>query len=192
MNHLLSTRDLIYLVREGDCAAPAMLFDRFFPVLRRWAQSRLPARARDLVDTDDLVQVTLTRAFSHLDSFDPKREGAFLAYLHRILLNCIRDEIRRTSAPALQRESLDGLPDERAMTLARALGSSALDAYEAALLKLSGEQQEAVILRIEFGLSYEAIARVLGRPSGNSVRMQVGRTLVRLAEEMSAESEGVR
>jgi RNA polymerase sigma factor (sigma-70 family) len=186
LEDLQSTRELIRRVRDGDGTAPAILFHRFFPALRRWAQSRLPVQARDLVDTDDVVQVTLTRAFSHLDSFDPRREGAFLAYLHRILLNCIRDEIRRTAAPAKQKESLDAVPEERSAVLTRALGPTALDGYESALLKLSDEQQEAVILRIEFGMSYEEIARVLGRPSGNSVRMQVGRALVRLAQEMTS------
>ena len=78
------------------------------------------------------------------------------------------------------------MPEERSAVLTRALGPTALDGYESALLKLSDEQQEAVILRIEFGMSYEEIARVLGRPSGNSVRMQVGRALVRLAQEMTS------
>jgi DNA-directed RNA polymerase specialized sigma24 family protein len=35
------------------------------------------------------------RAFDHVEGFEPRFEGAFFAYLRRILMNRIRDEIRR-------------------------------------------------------------------------------------------------
>jgi hypothetical protein len=75
--------------------------------------------------------------------------------------------------------------EKRTLPLRQSIEAPRSFAFTCAV-KLTEEQQEAVILRIEFGLSYEEIARVLGRPSGNSVRMQVGRALVRLAEEMSS------
>src|SRR5262245_27122749 len=92
---LETTADLIALARQGDSAARERLMRRVFPALTRWARGRLPYYARDLAETDDLVQVTLIRALSHLDTIDVKGEGAFLAYLRRVLLNAIRDEIRR-------------------------------------------------------------------------------------------------
>jgi RNA polymerase sigma-70 factor (ECF subfamily) len=54
-----STFHLIDLAKAGDQAALDRLFDRHLKPLRRWARGRLPGWARDLADTDDLVQETL-------------------------------------------------------------------------------------------------------------------------------------
>ena len=86
---------LIRRIRDGDGGARDVLLKRYLPVLRRWAHGRLPASARDLSDTDDLVQVTLLRALKNIDEFDARHTGSFLAYLRQILLNHVRDELRR-------------------------------------------------------------------------------------------------
>jgi len=65
-----------------------------------------------------------------------------------------------------------------------AIGTDAAEAYEAALVKLSNEQREAVMMRIELGFSYQQIAEAQDRPSANAARMVVARALVRLAELM--------
>jgi len=69
-------------------------------------------------------------------------------------------------------------------TLDEAIGIDAAEAYEAALVKLSNEQREAVMMRIELGFSYQQIAEAQDRPSANAARMVVARALVRLAELM--------
>jgi RNA polymerase sigma-70 factor (ECF subfamily) len=183
---LESTRTLILRARNGDEGARERLFSRFLPGLRRWAHGRLPSKTRSLVDTDDVVQVSLMRALARVGEFDPRREGAFLAYLHQILLNCIREEIRRAARRPAGEESAGELPEDRPSLLERTIGNDALRAYEVALSRLPEEQQQAVILRIEFGFSHQEIAEALGRPSANAVRMQITRGLVRLSELMDA------
>ncbi|MCI0657603.1 MAG: sigma-70 family RNA polymerase sigma factor, partial [Acidobacteria bacterium] len=102
-NELESTTALLELARAGDDQAKERLARRYLPILRRWAHGRLPRGARQRLETDDLVQNTLIRAFNRLKEFEPRREGAFLAYLCRILMNQIRDEIRRAkSAPPME------------------------------------------------------------------------------------------
>jgi RNA polymerase sigma factor (sigma-70 family) len=183
---LTSTRTLILRIRKGDARAREELFARFLPALRRWARGRLPGWARSLADTDDLVQVSLVRALGRVEEFDPRRQGAFLAYLHQILLNCIREEIRRAGRrPAAEPLEAD-LPEDRPQLLERTLGASAVETYGAALSELPERQQQAVILRIEFGFSYVEIAGILGGTTPDAVRMQVTRGLVRLAEKMDA------
>lgn len=54
---LESTAELLDLVRRGDPGARERLASRYLQVLHRLAHGRLPSRARDLLDTDDLVQV---------------------------------------------------------------------------------------------------------------------------------------
>jgi RNA polymerase sigma-70 factor (ECF subfamily) len=176
------TAALLQRVREGDAAATDQLVKRFLPILRRWAHGRLPAYARDLSDTDDLVQITLIRALNHIGTFEPRREGAFLAYLRRILLNSLRDEIRRVNRQPVRKELTDNLVDPALVV--DAVGAETMIAYEAALATLSERQQEAVILRVEFGYSYAEIAEATESASPNAARMMITRSLARLAEVM--------
>ena len=162
--------------------ALAPLFLRFLPILSRWARGRLPRSARSLAETQDLVQITLLRALSHLEEFQSRGEGAFLAYLRRILLNAVTDEIRRAGRRPASETLDDQLPESS--RVAEAVGEGTLASYESALAQLPAQQQEAVILRIEFGYTYEAIAEAVGSPSANAARMMISRALVRVAETM--------
>src|SRR5438045_9463154 len=67
------TASLLERIRSGEGRAREQLFARYLPILRRWAHGRLPGYARDLSDTDDLVQVTLLRALNNLDEFQAER-----------------------------------------------------------------------------------------------------------------------
>jgi RNA polymerase sigma-70 factor (ECF subfamily) len=179
-----STAALLERIRAGDAVARERLLDRYLPVLRRWAHGRLPAGARGLADTDDLVQITLLRVLKQMERFEPRHEGAFLAYLRRILINAMRDEIARAATRGRQEEPGDGLRDPAPSPLERAIGRDMLERYDRAFARLGGEQQEAVFMRVEMGLSYEEIATALGKNSANTARMVVSRAIARLAEAM--------
>jgi RNA polymerase sigma factor (sigma-70 family) len=178
------TAALLELIRAGDPAATERLVNRCLPALRRWAHGRLPGRARGMVDTDDLVQVSVLRALDQVGRFEPRREGAFLAYLRRILLNSVRDEIRRARRRPGAEELSEDLVDAAPGVIEEVIGREIVESYEAALAVLSEAQQEAVILRVEFGYSYPEIAEATGSPSANAARMTVARALARLAEAM--------
>ncbi len=182
-----STAVLFDRIRQGDEAARRRLFERFLPILQRWAHGRLPGSARGLADTDDLVQITLIRALNRLTEFEPRREGAFLSYLRQILLNSVREELRRASRKPSAASVEDSLPDPSPSVIEQAVGRETMARYEGALAALPEEHREAVILRIEFDYSYPEIAEALGRPSANAARMAVTRALVKLAEVMDDE-----
>lgn len=184
---LETTASLLALIRGGDDAARNRLLARIYKPLLRFAHGRLPTRARDLTDTEDLVQVAVLRALDHIDEFDCKREGAFLAYLRRILLNLIRDEARRVGRRPEQEVLSDELATPGPSPLEDAVGRDAMDRYDAALAQLSAEQQEAVILRVEMGYTYAEIGEVTGRVSTDAARMTVTRALVRLSKLMRAD-----
>ena len=159
---------------------------RYLPALRRWAHGRLPARARHLADTDDIVQITLLRTLKKVKEFEPKREGAFFAYLRRALQNQIRDQLRaakRRPGNELEVEPIDA----QASPLEVAIGRDRLRSYEEALAQLNPQQQEAVFLRVELGADYAEVADALGSPTPNAARMVIARALVRLAEEMNVD-----
>ena len=95
---------------------------RFLPPLQRWARGRLPARARDLTDTDDLVQVTFLRALDKVKGFELRGDGAFLAYLRRILHNLIRDHVRRSGRKPQTETLSDAITDTGSSPLEQAIG----------------------------------------------------------------------
>jgi RNA polymerase sigma-70 factor (ECF subfamily) len=179
-----STVTLLARVRAGDRLARDHLVRRYLATLLRWGHGRPPSHARDLSDTHDLVQITLLKALDHLGSFEPRREGAFLAYLRTILLNEVRGEIRRVGRRPGREPLRDDLAEPRPSQVEQAIGSAAIRAYERALDTLSPEEREGVILRIEMGYTHQQVAEALGRPSADAARMLVARAMVRLTEAM--------
>lgn len=179
-----STATLLALVRGGDDPARDRLFARYLPLLRGWASGRMPAHARGPMDTDDLVQVTLIRALEQVHRFEPRREGAFLAYLRNILVNALRDQIRRAAVRANAGTPEENLVDPGPTVIEQVVGRETMDRYEAALAQLTEAQREAVMLRLEFGYGHQEIAEALGVASANAARMLVSRGILRLAELM--------
>jgi RNA polymerase sigma-70 factor (ECF subfamily) len=176
-----ATAELLSRVRAGDESARDALFRRYLPLLQRWAHGQLRGPARSLAETDDLVQSTLVQTLRHVEAFQPRREGAFVAYLRQILLNEIRQEVRRASRRPSGTPLEESLPDPRAPDPAE---QAVTDTYERALAHLTKAQREAVILRVEFGYSHEEVADAIGSKSADAARMLVTRALVRLAEFM--------
>ncbi len=179
-----STASLLARTRAGDRSALEQLTSRYLPRLRQLAHGRLPSRARDVLDTEDLVHSTLIKALNHVQGFVPQHEGAFLGYLRQTLLNEIRQEIRRVD----RRPRRAALPGELAAAarspLDELIGQEVLERYEVALAKLPETQRAAVLLRLEFGFTHEQIAEACGSPSANAARMMVKRALLELAAEM--------
>ncbi len=184
-----STFQLIERARAGDQGALERLFARHLKPLQRWARGRLPKWARDLADTDDLVQDTLVQTFKRIEDFEPRRVGALQAYLRQAVVNRIRNELRRKGRQP-QATDLDGLEVESVESpLERAIGQEAVERYESALQRLKPEEREAIIDRVEMGYSFEELADALGKPTPDAARKAAHRALVRLAEEMKRAAE---
>ena len=180
----LSTIVLLTRLREGNDAAREELLRRYWPRLERWAHGRLPARARDLHDTGDLVQETLVAAMRRLDEFEPRHDGALHAYLRTAILNRIRTLASRAKSRGDHVGLESALADAGPSPLEEVIGHEALERYERALARLRPDDRDAVQLKIELGLPYPEIARELGKPTITAARMAVSRALVRLAVEM--------
>lgn len=186
-----STLTLLARAQAGDAGALNALIARFLPRLQRWATGRLPGWARDLADTHDLVQETVVQAFKKIEKFEVRGEGALQAYLRQVLLNRIRQEIRRAGRRP-ETGSLDSqMGDAGPSPLEAAVGGEALERYEAALARLRPQDREAIVGHVELGLTNEELADALGKPSANAARMAVERALYRLAKEMNSPSQPV-
>ena len=90
-----STALLLECARAGDQEAVDRLFARHVRPLQRWASGRLPRWARDVSDTDDLVQETLLQTFKRIGHFEPRGSGALFVYPRQAVLNRVREELRR-------------------------------------------------------------------------------------------------
>lgn len=184
-----STFELIARARAGDLQAVERLFARHLRPLQRWASGRLPQWARDLADTDDLVQDTLLQTFKRIGDFEPRGVGALQAYLRQAVVNRLRDELRRKGRRP-DSTDLDGLVlDGGQSPLEEAIGREAVEKYEHALERLKPDEREAIIARVEMGYSYEELAQMLGKPTPDAARKAAQRALVRLAEEMKRGGE---
>ena len=179
-----STFALIERVRQGDREALDRLLARHVGPLRRWISGRLPRWARNLADTDDLVQDTLLRTFKKMEGFEPRHVGALQAYLRQAVLNRLRDELRRKGrAPSMV--DLEEVRLEAAGSpLEEAIGREAVERYEVALTRLKPEERELIIARVEMDYSYEELAEAFAKPTADAARKAAQRALVRLAEEM--------
>jgi RNA polymerase sigma-70 factor (ECF subfamily) len=176
-----STLTLVMRARAGDRVALELIADRYRPALMRFAHGRIPATARGLVDTCDVVQVAVVRTLDHLHRIDSSVPGSLLAYLRSAVLNQIRDEIRRARRRPRPAELDDQLRASDRDPIEDAITRDELERYDLALLQLPADQQEAFIMRIEMDCSYREIADALGRASTDSARKLVTRAIGALA-----------
>jgi RNA polymerase sigma-70 factor (ECF subfamily) len=128
-------------------------------------------------DARDATQNAFVKAYEHLDSFDP--EQRFFSWLFRILknecLNVLR--ARRPSQPvSLEMPSAGGADPVEVRERHQAI--------QVALMSLSTEYREVVVLRHYTDLSYDEIATALGIPATKvksrlyTARQQLGELLV--------------
>jgi RNA polymerase sigma factor (sigma-70 family) len=179
-----TTYQLLERAKGGEREALDVLFERHIPILRRWASGRLPRWARDIADTQDLVQETVLRVFQRVEAFEPRGDGALQAYLRQAVMNRIRNEFRSKGRRPAFGELDEQAPGDDTSPLEAAIRQEHLDRYEAALSRLSEHERDLIVARLEVGLTYEEIAEALGKPSWNAARMATARALLRLADEL--------
>lgn len=179
-----TTVQLLERARQGDVAALDEVFARAIPLLTRWARGRLPRWARDIVDTDDLVQDTVINTLKRLDVFEYRVDAALQGYLRQAVMNRIRNEIRRATRHTAP-DTLDSeAPDAGLSPLEALIGKQTVERYEEALASLEPPDRDAIIGRVELGLGYSELAAVMGRPSADAARMAVSRALLKLAKAL--------
>ncbi|MGH8171910.1 MAG: sigma factor-like helix-turn-helix DNA-binding protein [Rhodanobacteraceae bacterium] len=123
----------------------------YMALLRRWAQERLPAGMKAAADAAEWIRDALP------SGTDPgaREAGENGSLLVRLRARLLAD----SSATVRARIAERGLPSSRVEQL---VGRDQLGAWEQALAQLPPRKRELVILRIEFGLDFAAIAEEAG------------------------------
>jgi RNA polymerase sigma-70 factor, ECF subfamily len=146
-------QNLIRHAQAGDRHAQAGLAERYWDRLYRW----LYHLTRDPHSAEDLTQDTFLKAFAHLNRFQAGTN--FVAWLFRIAHNNFANYCR---ANVRKREALsEELPDRQAGPVEEAASSEALQGLARAIERVPAEFRAALLLRVEEGLSFREIARVL-------------------------------
>jgi RNA polymerase sigma-70 factor (ECF subfamily) len=128
---------------------------------------------------DDLVQETLVRALSNIDSFRPGTN--LTAWLFTILRNHFRSEYRKRRREV---EDVDGRHTDGLRSQPEQMGHLDIVELRAALMKLPPDQREAVVLVGASGFSYEEAAEICQCAVG-TIKSRVNRARTRLAELMA-------
>jgi len=153
------------------------------PALRRFARALVghPERA------DDLVQDTLERALTRIDSYTPGTN--MRAWLFTILRNAHINELRRARTTATPDETLEALSPPAPAAQEHGL---AVRDLERALARLTPEMREVLLLIGLEGMSYEEAADVLGAKVGTvKSRLCRGREALRRLMDGEVDEGGV-
>jgi RNA polymerase sigma-70 factor (ECF subfamily) len=185
--------DFLRRLRAGDQQAAAELVRRYERVIRREARLRLTdPRLGRLVDSMDICQSVLASFFvrAAAGQYDLGQPEDLVRLLVRMARNKVASQARRQRARAADRRraetgaletTLTGGPDP-----GRLVAES--DLLAEVRRRLSAEERQVADLRGQ-GSSWPEVAAALGgTPEGR--RMQLGRALNRVAQELGLAEDG--
>jgi RNA polymerase sigma-70 factor, ECF subfamily len=193
---------LLVQVRAGDEGALGRLLELYRNYLRLMARSLISQPLRVRLDASDLVQEAFLKAHREFSQFLGATEPELVAWLRRILVRTLADQVKRHRAKGRdyrREEPLDVMLDRSSLAIQQALAvpvsspSSRVSRREQAVLlanaleKLPDPYREVFILRNLEHVPFDQIAERMGRSSG-AVRKLWTRTMLslkRMLEEPS-------
>jgi RNA polymerase sigma factor (sigma-70 family) len=192
-SELLQTGDLVARFQRGERNAADDLFRRYRPRLDAFLRARVPAGARKLGDTDDLVQEVCVKILGALDRFEMRGIGSFWWFARSIAKHHLIDAARR--GHALHETKLpDGSDWTPAAKLRGPVGEAAdresAVAFDQALERVPDHVRRGLLMRLELGLDWSVVAADCGFPSADAARVAVKRALGAVAKEMAGHGDG--
>ena len=182
-----ATLDLeVHQVRRaqtGDAAAFRWLFERHAPSVRRFLMDVL----RNVDAADECTQETFVRAHRQLPGL--RDNDRFRTWLFSVAHRVSQEQRRKLSRAPV---SSDGVPEPASRALdpeATLLGQEADRLIDAALASLPDERRVALLLRLDHGLGYEAIAEMMGWSLAKA-KVEIHRARLLLREHVGAYVEG--
>ncbi|MGH2514941.1 MAG: RNA polymerase sigma factor [Ktedonobacterales bacterium] len=165
-----SETSLVARAIQRDTEAFSQLYNLYFDRIYRYARLKVGTAA----DAEDVTAAVFLSAWRTIDRFSPKHELSFASWLFRLAHNNLVDRYRRMretiSLDSAGQRSLeaDASPGPEAEIEWRL---TVAELHEA-LLTLTDEQREVVLLRFVEGLPAREVGDILGKQEGTVRGMQ--------------------
>ena len=181
----LSDQDLMKVVQSGDFSPASVLFDRYSGRIYNFAYRFL----RSPEAAEDATQEVFVKMLKNAGQFNG--EAKLSTWLFSITANLCRDHLRKADNKVKEREetlvtlpaSADTSPDHRLEIREKE------KRVQGALMMLTEEQREAILLSRYQGLSYAEIAQIAGCSEG-AVKTRVFRAMEALKKILLDEGRG--
>jgi len=181
------TQALLERAQAGSADALNALFERCAGKLLALIRVRMGRGLRAHLESQDILQAVLLKAFQRIDQFQRADAGSLMAWLARIAENEIRDQAdhhrrqRRDPARVCRTEgAADHLADQVRSLVSGLVFNETLRRIERALDELEEPHREVIVLRMFEELSFQEIGERLGR-SPDACRMLLARALTALS-----------
>jgi RNA polymerase sigma factor (sigma-70 family) len=159
------------LVRRGDEAGAARLFERWSTPLLRFTGRMLGDRA----EAEEVTQDVFLKVIARAGQYDGRASVA--SWLFAIAANACRDRLRRSARrPNVSLDAVAEVPQPDVPADLRLVQRQRRAAVRRALARLSEEQREVILLARYHGLPYAEIARALSISEG-AVKTRVFRAM---------------
>lgn len=179
--------ELVARIQAGEGECWDQLYRRYHDELLLTVRTQLGARLRSVLESEDVLQSVALEAFQALPRFEPRGADSLRHFLHRLVLNKIRDRAdtwkawKRDPDQVQPVEALDHLADPRATPT---YFSEAYARLEQALARLPDDMRRVIALRRFEGYSSREIAERDGRTDA-AVRKLFSRAMARLTTELT-------
>ncbi len=143
--------------KDSDAGAIAEIFEHYYAKIYRG----LYYRVRTAQDAEDLTSEVFMKVVRSIQ----RQSGNFEAWLHMIAKNTLTDYYRRKASRkeySADEKELEAVPDNTQ----RAGSCFTQEELKTAINKLTGEQQEVIVLRFIEGHDNEETARITGKSVG--------------------------
>jgi len=181
---------LLEQARDGSPTAISALFERYGGKLHALIRARLGPQLRRRVESRDIVQIAMMRAFEGFQRFDGAGSRSFVGWLAAIAQAEICDRAdyygrqkRDLGREKSLRSGFDAIARQVHTEVSRLQLESDLERLAEAVDTLSEDQREVVLLRSFEELPFRAIGERMGR-SADACRMLYARALANLASRM--------
>lgn len=143
-------------------------------------------------EAEDLTQEIFLKVYRTLHTYKPDL-GAFETWMMRVSRNCIIDHYRKLKTERRQTDSLEGEHEQVAETGNRFANPAVMldhrelsERVHGALLRLSDDLREVLVLRDLEGFAYEEIVDIVRVPIG-TVKSRINRGRVEMAKMLRKE-----
>lgn len=171
----LQDKVLVTKTRSGKEQAYAKIYDKYYDDIYRFIFFRVSS----VQVAEDLAADVFMKAWKYITEQKKTIENC-RALLYRIARYTVIDYYRKHKAIPLENEEIDAIVVENRIEQKIDLQLD-LELVQGALIKLSKEEQQIIVLRFIRELSYREIAEVVGKKRG-AIRVLVHRTIKKLQQ----------